>query len=1017
MAHEDDPERAVRAALAIRDWVGEQGDDLQIRIAVTTGEVLVNLGARPEAGEGMASGDVVNTAARLQAAAPVNGILASEMTYRATRHAIEYREREPVQAKGKAEPISVWEALQARARFGVDVVQEVHAPLVGREREVTLLRESLARVREERSPQLVTLVGVPGIGKSRLVYELMQFVEADPELTTWRQGRSLPYGEGVAFWALGEMAKAQASVLETDSAEDAARKLSEAVHQAIPDAKDAGWVTGHFLPLVGAGGDAELGADRRSEAFAAWRRFFEALAEQRPLVLVFEDLHFADKGLLDFIDHLVEWASGVPILVVATARPELLERRAGWGGGKANATTVSLPPLTDEATATLIGALLSRPVLEAQTLSELLTRAGGNALYAEQYARMLLERGEVGELPLPESIQGIIAARLDALDAEEKDLLQDAAVIGKVFWAGAVAALDGRLSRAALDERLHGLERKQFVRRERRSSVADETQYAFVHLLVRDVAYGQIPRTARAEKHRLAASWIESLGRPQDHAEMLAHHYVSALRLTRAAGRGAEELEQRARNALRDAADRAFSLNSYLAAARFCEAALELWPGESYERAELLFRAGRARALAEGRGELLVQARDALLTQEDRYTAAEAEILLCDLIWRQGQRDLAHEHLARARSLIEGAGPSRSAAFVLTEISRFLLLAGQREEGTPLGRKGLAMAEALGLDELHADALCWFGSARVLNSGDRGGIEDLRRSIEIAAQANAPLQLCRAYNNLGAMFEVLGEIEPSYTVRLEGERIAERLGANTWVRWFQGIMPNLRSRRGDWDEALRIADDFIAEIEAGSPHYLEAQVRATRAKMRLARADPAGAIRDAKSALPAARAAQDPQMLYTALAVCTYVFSVTDESEEATALADEYLETLRRGVAPQWGITYLPTFAPAALRLGRAGELVEALADHLQLPWTEAARAYASSDFMRAAEIYAAIGSKPEEAEARLRAGEALVEQGSSAEADEQLRRAVAFWQSVGATRYVGEGETLLAAASRQTLL
>ncbi|MGQ0668300.1 MAG: AAA family ATPase [Actinomycetota bacterium] len=437
VAHEDDPERAVRAALAIRDCVGQIGqqEELQVRIAVTTGEVLVNLRARPEAGEGMASGDVINTAARLQAAAPMNGILASEATYRATRHVIEYREREPVQAKGKAEPISVWEALQARARFGVDVVQEVHAPLVGREREIALLRQTLARVREERSPQLLTLIGVPGIGKTRLVYELMRSVDEDPELTTWRQGRSLPYGEGVAFWALGEMAKAHAGVLDSDSPEDAARKLKEAVHETISDANDAGWVAGHFLPLVGAVGDAELGADRRSEAFAAWRRFFEVLAEQRPLVLVFEDLHFADEGLLDFVDHLVEWASSVPILVVATARPELLERRAGWGGGKANATTLSLQPLSDEATASLIGKLVGRPVLEAQTQSGLLARVGGNALYAEQFARMLLEREEVSELPIPESIQGIIAARLDALPADEKDLLQDAAVMGKVFCA------------------------------------------------------------------------------------------------------------------------------------------------------------------------------------------------------------------------------------------------------------------------------------------------------------------------------------------------------------------------------------------------------------------------------------------------------------------------------------------------------------------------------------------------------------------------------------------------------
>jgi class 3 adenylate cyclase len=1015
VAHEDDPERAVRAALAIRDWIIEQSADLEVRIAVNTGEALVSTTARPETGEGMASGDVVNTAARLQAAAPVNGILVGETTYRATKHAVEYQERQPVEAKGKGEPVSVWEALQARARLGVDVVQEAYAPLIGRERELALLRESLARVQKERSPQLITLVGVPGIGKSRLVYELLQLVEAGRDLITWRQGRSLPYGEGVSFWALGEMAKAQSGVLESDSAEDAARKLAAAVRELILDDKEVDWVAGHFRPLVGVGGEAQLGGDRRSEAFAAWRRFFEALAEQRPLVLVFEDLHFADAGLLDFVDHLVDWASGVPILVVATARPELLSSRPAWGGGKPNATTLSLSPLSDEDTASLIDSLLRGPVLDADVQAELLSRAGGNPLYAEQYVRMLLERGQE-ELHLPESIQGIIAARLDALAPGEKGLLQNAAVMGKVFWLDAVAALDGGVNRVDLEELLHGLERKQFVRRDRRSSVAEETQYAFLHLLVRDVAYGQIPRAARADKHRLAAGWIESLGRPQDHAEMLAHHYVSALGLLRAAGGDEAELQGPTRAALCDAGDRALSLHAYLPAARFYETALELWPKGSYERAELLFRAGRARSIGgEGGDEQLTQARDGLLAHGDRGAAAEAEMLLCDLIWRQGRHDLAHEHLARARSLIEGAQPSRSTAFVLGEISRFLMLAEQREEGTRLGREALAMAEALELDELHADALCWIGTARVLNSGDRGGIEDLQRSIEIGAQANAPLQLCRAYNNLGAMLELLGEVEPAYATRLEGARIAERLGAATWVRWFQGVLPNVRCRRGDWNEALGMADDFIAAIEAGSPHYLEAQVCSTRALMRLARDDSAAAIRDALSALPAGRAAKDPQMLYTALAVCTHVFSATDRSDDATALAHEYLEALRGGVALQWGITYLPTFASAALRLGCAQELVAALANHLELPWTEAARAYASGDFVRAGEIYARIGSKPEEADARLRAAEALLEQGLHAAADVQLQSALAFWRSVAATRYVREGETLLASVNRRT--
>src|SRR5579884_3672006 len=277
-AHEDDPERAVRAALAIREWVADE-PDLHVRIAVNTGPALVAVGARPETGEGIASGDVLNTAARLQSAAPVDGILVGEQTYRATERSIEYRAAEPVQAKGKAEPVPAWEVVQARSRLGVDVTRSGGAPLVGRDREVALLLGLLERARTEQLPQLVTVVGVPGIGKSRLLAELLAAVERGGRLITWRQGRSLPYGEGVTFWAFGEIAKAQAGILETDSAEEAARKLDDAVSVLIPEAAEAAWVASHLRPLAGVAGGSSSGAHARGEAFAAWRRFVEALAE------------------------------------------------------------------------------------------------------------------------------------------------------------------------------------------------------------------------------------------------------------------------------------------------------------------------------------------------------------------------------------------------------------------------------------------------------------------------------------------------------------------------------------------------------------------------------------------------------------------------------------------------------------------------------------------------------------------------------------------------------------------
>ncbi|MGA8487077.1 MAG: AAA family ATPase, partial [Gaiella sp.] len=627
VAHEDDPERAVRAALAVRDAVGrlneeQPGRDLHVRIAVNTGESLVSLDASPGEGEGMVAGDVMNTAARLQSAAPVDGILVGEQTYRATDREIVYREAEPVQAKGKAQPLPVWEALEPRARLGVDLGGTAGAALVGRDDELNLLVDAHRRSRRDRSTQLVTLVGVPGIGKSRLVSELGRVVDEDEELITWRQGRCLPYGDGVSYWALGEIVKAHAGILESDPADETESKLGS-VLEAIADEGERAWVDRHLRPLVGLG-RADARGDERGEAFAAWRRFLETVAERGPMVLVFEDLHWADDGLLDFVDVLVDWVDGVPLLVVCTARPELLERRPGWGGGKRNATTVSLAALDDEATARLVLALLERPVLDAETQQALVERAAGNPLYAEEFVRMLQAGASVDER-LPASVQGIIAARIDLLPATEKDLLQTAAVHGKVFWSDALASAAG-IESWRLTELLHSLERKEFVRREHRSAVAGASQHAFVHALVRDAAYNQLPRAARAERHLAAAEWIESLpeDRAEDRAETLAHHYLTAIELRRAAGEDVTALGARAVPALQDAGERALSLGAYDAATSFLENALELLADDAEPSAELLFHAGRALAYAGRSGDHLERAVDAFERAGDPERAAEA---------------------------------------------------------------------------------------------------------------------------------------------------------------------------------------------------------------------------------------------------------------------------------------------------------------------------------------------------------------------------------------------------------
>jgi class 3 adenylate cyclase/tetratricopeptide (TPR) repeat protein len=1008
-AHEDDPERAIRAGLAIRDSIREQGE-LQVRIGITTGEALVALGARPTEGEGMASGDVVNTAARLQSAAPVNGILVDEATYRATRQPISYEPKDAIEAKGKAEPVPVWEVIEARSRYGEDVARSGGAPLVGREHESETLRGALQRARHEESTQLVTLVGVPGIGKSRLVSELFAALDREPDIMYWRQGRCLPYGEGVTYWALTEMIKAHAGILETDSAEQVEEKLSQVVEEALDGTSDRHWVEGHLRPLVGRAPEEHSGGDRQSEAFAAWRRFFEALAERNPLILVFEDLHWADDSLLDFVDHLVDWATGVPMLVVCTARPELLSRRPGWGGGKPNAATISLSPLSDDDTARLVHALLERAVLPADLQTTLIERAGGNPLYAEEFARMADEVGESpGELRLPESVQGLIAARLDALPVEEKLLLQDAAVVGKVFWLGALTQIGG-LERLEVELLLHRLERKEFVRRDRRSSVGEESQYAFSHLLVGDVAYSQIPRAARSRKHQAVAEWIESLGRPEDHAEMLAHHYLTALELDRAAGIGTEELANRARFRLREAGDRAYALSAFPAARRFYGAAVELWPINDEYRADLLFRHARAAHSFEPTRslDLIIEARDALRAVGDAAQAAEAEIFTGEIFWLLGRRDEGFERIRAAQTLIADQPKSYSKTYVVANLSRFEVLAGENEEAIRSGREALAMAEELGIDSLRSHALNNIGIGRVA-LGDVGGIDDLEQSAAIAMEANS-VESVRAYGNLASTLSSLGELERAWTMTAEARRLAERFGVSDWLHWIRGDQCWLLYFLGRWDEAFESLDAFIAEAAEGE-FWMETPLRMLRARIRLARGDVRGAQDDAARALERAEDAKDPQVLWPALALAARAFLATDR-DRAETLAFELLlgwEEFGLGIAGE--SDWLSDLPEVLVALGKTSELVALIEKSLiTTPWREAAAAYVSGDFLTAAAEYSSIRALPQEADARLRAAEALLGQGRRAEADAELKRSLAFWRSVGADAYVREGEALLAA-------
>jgi len=987
VAHEDDPERAVRAALEIRDFAVEEA--LELRVGITTGEALVSLDARPDAGEGMASGDVVNTAARLQSAAPVNGVIVDETTHRATRASIDYRETDPVEAKGKTEPIDVWEAIEAHSRFGVDVAHEARSGLVGRERELATVRDAFDRARHQRVPQLLTLVGVPGIGKSRLVYELSRIVDADDELITWRQGRCLSYGDGVTLWALAEIVKAQAGVSEQDAPDEVVEKLRAAARDAV-DESDADWVEAHLLALAGLAEEAELGGDRRNEAFSAWRTFLEGLAERRPLVLVFEDLHWADESLLDFVDELVDWVTDVPLLVVGTARPELLERRPGWGGGKLNATTLALAPLSDDETAHLLVTVLGRAVLPAEVQYALLERAGGNPLYAEQFAELYVERGSTDDLALPETLQGIIAARLDGLSLEEKTLLQDASVVGKVFWTGS-------LRRAEEDSAapLHSLDRKGFVRRQRRSSVEGETELAFAHALVRDVAYGQIPRAARAEKHRRVAEWTESLGRLEDHAEMRAYHWQSAFELAQAAGQPTDELHERTRLALRDAGQRAARLNSYAAAAALYEKALALWPDDA-DRSRILLE--RARALVLGADErrvaALAEARDALLARDDRVGAADAEALLARVAWYRGEQADVLEHVEAAERLVEGAEPSVGVARVLSVSGRYRALGGDRAEGLRIARHALAMAEALSLDELRAQALVTIGTSRFM-SGDLDGQADVERALEIALAIDSPVA-ATALNNLGVIASRT-DMRRELEFVQQSRRVAERLGDRETERFSRGNAIFGLWNSGRWEEALAEANAFIAECEL-RPHYLEGSALQMRAEIRLARGEIQGALDDSDRALELSRRARDPQNRFTAVGQAARHLVLLGRLDDAREIAREFVvEAEGLEDAPPGA----PLLTPFAHELGLEREL-RAIVDRMpESLFKDVAEADLARDFVSAADRFAELRFRTGEVDRRRRAAEALAAAGREVEARAQLDDALAFYREVGASYFI----------------
>jgi class 3 adenylate cyclase/tetratricopeptide (TPR) repeat protein len=939
VAHEDDAERAVCAGLRILEAMEElnaeqPGLDLEVRVGIATGEVMVSLAARPEIGQHFVAGDVVNVAARLQHAAPPGAVVVGGLTQRLTRDRVGYEGLSPVAVRGKREPLELWRAVGIRARAGAGIAWPSPTLFVGRQAELVALQSALRRATWEPGVQLVTITGEPGVGKSRLVREFHAWVTEQPDLVGWRQGRCLPYGEGISFWALGEVVKAQAGILESDDEAAAREKLASVIDAIAPVDEDRAWLRSRLGPLVGLTDPSGTGGQPRSqqETFTAWRLFLEAVAHDRPLVVVVEDVHWADPALLEFLEHLVAWSEGAPILVVVTARPEVYERSPAWGGGRRNATTVALGPLTATETGQLLAVLLAEVVLPAEMRTALAERAGGNPLYAEQFARLIVDRGLLAKggaepglvsaekLPLPDTLAALIAGRLDGLPAGRKALLADAAVLGRVFWSGGVVAVGDR-GEADVRLALRDLARAEFVRRVPMSSVAHQEEYSFWHALLRDVAYGSLPRKVRAAKHLAAARWLEKLAgaRVADYAELLAYHYQTALECTEDAGdktRAAELAEPTARY-LVIAGDRAFDLAAATAPAHY-RRALDLIPAGSPARGAVLVKHGRACWAAGRPDEPERSLREAITEFELHGDTRAIGNAMTDLARsRYASRGAADaiEVLDRAIALLRQGSPGNELADACAYSALIHEVAGRGEEALALADEALDMADPG--SEAHAAALRSRGVARCL-LGDLGGLEDTREAVRLVKSFGKPILVATYQAEHAEDVWMTEGPRAALPLSQAAVKAAGQNGDRGRAACYRAEGLRFLYDLGDWDELLRESAEIGQVLnDTGHPYWavMQDSIRA----LTLAWQGEVEAARAAQNhLLQQARRFNDFQILAPALTAAAVTHLAASHPGQALRLVTELQAAVTDSSSWFW-IPYLPDLTRACVAAGKPG--------------------------------------------------------------------------------------------------
>jgi class 3 adenylate cyclase/tetratricopeptide (TPR) repeat protein len=811
-AHEDDAERAVRAALELLDAVRTLGPSIEARAGVLTGEAAVTVGA---IGQGMVAGDLVNTASRLQSAAAPGTVLVGEATQRATSAAIVFESAGAQALKGKEAPVAAWRALRVVAeRGGRKRADALEAPFVGRADELRQLKDLFHATARETRARLVSVTGPAGIGKTRLAWEFTKYLDGLVQNVWWHDGRSPAYGDGISFWALGEMVRARAGLRETDDEPTTRTRIAETVATHIPDPDERRWIEPALLALLGI--ESGIGSE---QLFGAWRTFFERLAATAPVVMVFEDFHFADGGLIDFVDHLMEWSRSHPIYVVTLSRPELLERRPDWGAAKRNFNSIHLEPLPEPVMRALLAGLV--PGLPESAVVAIVGRADGVPLYAVETVRMLLSDGRlaledgayrpVGDLTslaVPETLTALIASRLDGLAAEDRILVSDAAVLGQSFTLAGLSSVSG-VPGEALEPRLRALVRRELLTLEADSRSPERGQYAFVQALIREVAYNTLARADRKRRHLAAARFFESLD-SDELAGGLAGHYLAAQR-NATEGPEADALGAQARISLRAAAERATALGSHDQALAFLQQALTVTT-DPLETAELLERAGEAASAGahhDQAEELLRRALGMQRERGDRVATAQVIVALGRALFGPFRTQQALAVLEPAAGEFADLGADAVYVALLGQLARAYMMNGDSERSIEVSDRVLEAAERADLVAIVADTLVTKGTA--LGSLGRGyeGLGSIETGMHLAERRGFAVTAVRGRLNRGWLL-VQGDPREALTNDRLGLAEARRLGQRTWSNVFLSNAAFDARMTGDWDWALLVLEEQLA---------------------------------------------------------------------------------------------------------------------------------------------------------------------------------------------------------------